>query len=396
MSTVLETHTTSADRANPVSTDPGQRLRDALAALPALADEIGQDAAGRELRRELPFEAFSAFRRSGLGALRIPAEQGGLGGTLEDAIHVVTTLAAAESNTAHALRVHFDVVESLRLAPRSRFNDRQVQRIVGGALFGGASGELGTARAGQINTVLRRHGENFRVSGKKYYTTGTAYADYARTNLVDEQGNGVTAIIDVRSPGVEVLDDWDGMGQRMTASGSVVFTDVDVPAEEVVAKGYATLGGRHGGAYRQLHLVAVAAGIVRNIVADAKRYVLDHGRPVLHSTAPTAREDAFIQQVVGELSALSHTIDVLVRDNARVLDRSSSAIRAGDGPNRATPILALSADVLAGQQAACRAAGMNDHIAKPIDVADLLSKVAYWTRTVREADLEIEPVSAAG
>ena len=75
---------------------------------------------------------------------------------------------------------------------------------------------------------------------------------------------------------------------------------------------------------------------------------------------------------------------------------ATRAIRAGDGPNRATPILALSADVLAGQQAACRAAGMNDHIAKPIDVADLLSKVAYWTRTVREADLEIEPVSAAG
>lgn len=308
---------------------PDQPLRDALADLPTLAQEIGKDAAERELQRVLPFEGFAAFRRSGLGALRIPVEQGGLGGSLEDAIHVVTTLAAADSNLAHALRVHFDVAESMRLAPKSAFNDRQVQRIVDGALFGGASGELGTARAGQINTVLRRHGDHYRVTGKKYYTTGTAYADYARTNLVDEEGNGVTAVIKVDSPGVEVLDDWDGMGQRMTASGSVVFTDVDVPAEEVVTKGYTTLVGRHGGAYRQLHLVAVAAGIVRRVVADAKHYVIEHGRPVMHSTAPTAREDAFIQQVVGELSALSHTIDVMVRDNARVLDRSSDAIRAG-------------------------------------------------------------------
>ncbi|SAK48973.1 acyl-CoA dehydrogenase [Caballeronia fortuita] len=305
-------------------------LSDALAALPALAQEIGVDAAQREIRRELPFAAFDAFRRSGLGALRIPAERGGLGGTLEDAIHVVTTLAAAESNVAHALRVHFDVVESLRLAPRTTFHDRQVSRIVEGALFGGASGEQGTARAGEIETVLRRKGDHFRVTGKKYYTTGTAYADFVRTNLVDEDGKGVTAIIPVRAEGVEVLDDWDGMGQRMTASGSTVFDNVRVDASEVVDKGYGSLAGRHGGAYRQLHLVAVAAGIVRNIVADARTYVSAHGRPVMHSTAPSAREDVFIQQVVGELSALSHTIDVLVRENARALGASSDAILRGD------------------------------------------------------------------
>ncbi|BBQ02121.1 acyl-CoA dehydrogenase (plasmid) [Burkholderia sp. SFA1] len=306
------------------------KLSDALAALPALAEEIGVDAAQREIRRELPFAAFDAFRRSGLGALRIPVERGGLGGTLENALHVVTTLAAAESNVAHALRVHFDVVESLRLAPRTAFHDRQVSRIVEGALFGGASGEQGTARAGEIETVLRREGDHFRVTGKKYYTTGTAYADFVRTNLVDEQGKGVTAIIPVRAEGVNVLDDWDGMGQRMTASGSTMFNDVRVDASEVVEKSYGSLIGRHGGAYRQLHLVAVAAGIVRNIVADARAYVTGHGRPVMHSTAPSAREDVFIQQVVGELTALSHTIDVLVRENARTLGVSSDAILRND------------------------------------------------------------------
>ncbi|HVR50727.1 MAG TPA: acyl-CoA dehydrogenase family protein [Pseudorhodoferax sp.] len=306
------------------------RLHAAWQALPALALQIGEDAAQRELRRELPFAAFEAFRRSGLGALRIPAERGGLGGTLEQAIQVVSTLAAAESNVAHALRVHFDMVEMVRLAPRSDFNDRQLQRIVQGALYGGATGEQGTARAGQVETVLRRDGDGYRVSGRKYYTTGTAYADYARTNLVDEQGRGVTAIIPVTAPGVQVLDDWDGMGQRMTASGSVVFENVRVEAAEVVERGYTSLSGRHGGAFRQLHLVAVAAGIVRNIVADAQGYVLDHGRPVLHSTAATAREDGFVQQVLGELSALSHSIDVLVAENARVLGRSSDAIARGD------------------------------------------------------------------
>ncbi|WP_144632050.1 acyl-CoA dehydrogenase family protein [Bordetella genomosp. 13] len=312
------------------SPDSNPRLREALDGLPALAREIGVDAAQRELRRELPYPAFDAFRRSGLAALRIPVERGGLGGTLEDAIHVVTTLAAAESNVAHALRVHFDVAESMRLSPRTPFHDRQVARLVEGKLYGGASGEQGTARAGQIETVLKRQGDHYVVSGKKYYTTGSAYADYIRANFVDEQDNGITAIIPLKARGVQPIDDWDGMGQRMTASGSVVFDNVEVDASEVVGKGYPSLAGRHGGAYRQLHLVAVAAGIVRNIVSDAQGYVTGHGRPVLHTNAPSAREDVFIQQVVGDLSALSHTIDVLVYENARTLGRSSDAILAQD------------------------------------------------------------------
>src|SRR5471030_1929441 len=149
----------------------------ALAALPALADAIGEDAAQREARRELPFDRFVLFRESGLGLLRFPAEWGGLGGSLEDLFHVIATLASRESNVAHALRIHYDVTESLLLSPRSAFNDTQIQRLLDGAIFGGASTERGTSRPGEIGTILRRDGDNYRVTGKKYYSTGTAFSD---------------------------------------------------------------------------------------------------------------------------------------------------------------------------------------------------------------------------
>ena len=58
---------------------------------------------------------------------------------------------------------------------------------------------------------------------------------------------------------------------------------------------------------------------------------------------------------------------------------ATRAIRATAEPNHRTPILAFSANVLAGQLAACQAAGMNDHIAKPINLTELVSKVAQWT-----------------
>ena len=303
------------------------RLQDALAALPAVAERIGADAAAREARRVLPYEGFTHFRASGLGLLRIPVEWGGLGGSLVDLFETISTLAAHESNVAHALRIHYDLTEVIRLSPLDAFHQTQLDRLLEGALFGGGSTERGTSRPGEVTTTLQRDGADYRLSGRKYYTTGTAFADYGRFNVNDETGDNVQIIIPVAREGVQVIDDWDGMGQRMTASGSIVFEHVQVRADEVASRVSSSLVGRHTGALRQLHLVAVAAGIVRNVAADARRYVVNHGRPVLHSPAPSAREDHFIQQVVGDIAAHSHAIDALVRENARVLNRSADAIR---------------------------------------------------------------------
>ncbi len=304
-----------------------------LAALPELAATLGRDAARREADRVLPFEGFTALRATALGALRIPEARGGLGGSLVDLFEVIATLAAADSNLAHALRIHYDFTEALRFslgsAPASAFDALQLDRVLSGAIYGGASTELGTARPGEITTKLVQDGDGFRISGRKYYSTGTLFSDYARINVHDTRDERVAIVIPVKRDGLRVEDDWDGMGQRMTASGTLVLDHVRVEADEVAARDGTTLAGRHGGALRQLHLVAVAAGIVRAVAADARRYVLDFGRPVLHSAAASAAEDPFIQQTVGELAAHSHAIDALVRENARALDRSADAILAG-------------------------------------------------------------------
>jgi CheY-like chemotaxis protein/anti-sigma regulatory factor (Ser/Thr protein kinase) len=58
-------------------------------------------------------------------------------------------------------------------------------------------------------------------------------------------------------------------------------------------------------------------------------------------------------------------------------------IREASELNRRTPIVALSANVLADQVAQCHAAGMNDHIAKPIKLEELVEKVARWAGYAR-------------
>ena len=58
---------------------------------------------------------------------------------------------------------------------------------------------------------------------------------------------------------------------------------------------------------------------------------------------------------------------------------ATRAIRETCDLNRSTPIVALTADVMPNHLDACRDAGLNDHIAKPIVAAELLTKVAGWT-----------------
>ncbi|QEI09014.1 acyl-CoA dehydrogenase family protein [Pigmentiphaga aceris] len=313
----------------PLAPQPYPTREQLLARLPVLAQQIAIGAADRERLHDLPFDAFAKFRESGLGALRIPVEQGGPGGSLVDVFHVIVTLAAADSNVAHALRLHYDLTEALALQRPTPFTAVQVRRVLDGAIFGGASTERETAKPGEFQTVLRRQGDHFVVSGRKFYSTGTAFSDYARINMLNEAGDYVIVIIPVSRQGVRIIDDWNGMGQRLTASGSLLLDEVEVYDDEVVPREYENLPGRHNGALRQLHLVATASGIVHNVLADALSYVRHHGRPAAHSGVDSPRDDVFIHQVIGDLASYAHAIDALVEQNARTLDRSAVAIAAG-------------------------------------------------------------------
>ena len=301
-----------------------------LSYVPELADALRGQVVEREHKRELPFWAFERVREHGLGTLLVPADLGGPGGTLEDVVQLLVQLAEADSNVPHALRLHFNLTALWRTTPLNDFNRRQIDRVLAGKLFGGASTEAGTAKPGIITTPLVIQGDHYRLNGRKYYATGTAYADYASISVLNESDKPVTVVLPLDRPGLEVLDDWDGMGQRLTASGSLVFRNVRVYADEVLHAATTELGlaSRHISAWRQLILVSTAAGIVRALLRDISDYVRSRGRAVLHSSAEQARDDPFIQNVIGDIAAASHAIDALVFDNARVLERGAQALRA--------------------------------------------------------------------
>ena len=219
----------------------------------------------------------------------------------------IITLAAADSNVPHALRLHYNVSALWRVLPADEHVRQQFGRILAGKLFGGASTEQGTPKPGLITTRLTRQDGHYRLNGRKYYSTGTLYADYAYIAAIDEQDQPVTVILPLDRPGLEIVDDWDGFGQRLTASGSLLLHDARVEESELQRVSLRELGlpSHHISAWRQLVLVATAAGIVRALVRETQDYVRSKGRAALHSGADAARDDPFIQQAIGDIAAHS-------------------------------------------------------------------------------------------
>ncbi|QUD87265.1 hybrid sensor histidine kinase/response regulator [Phenylobacterium montanum] len=81
-------------------------------------------------------------------------------------------------------------------------------------------------------------------------------------------------------------------------------------------------------------------------------------------------------------AALNTPFDVILMDlQMPGMDglAATRAIRANSEMNKQTPILAVSANVLPAHVEACRQAGMNDHIGKPINPRELIGKIDRWT-----------------
>lgn len=278
--------------------------------------QIRATAAGRDAAGELDQKAINALRDSGFTALRVPVEYGGSGLSFQEASWFLTQLAEADSNLAQALRPHVlnleDVLSRNTSEPgQAEHVDRWLKRIGQGAVVGNALTERGNVR-GETMTKLSQTGTDaqgqpkYVLNGTKFYSTGAAYADWILVSAVNEDGEPVSLAVDAEATGIQVIDDWDGFGQQLTASGTTVFTDTPVAPEEVSPPGEGLDSGARvafGQSLAQYVHLATLLGIGEALLRDGSEYIRGRTRGFSHGAAQIPADDPQVLQVVGEVSS---------------------------------------------------------------------------------------------
>nr|BFF26479.1 acyl-CoA dehydrogenase family protein [Glycomyces mayteni] len=230
---------------------------------------------------------------------------------MRDVADLVIAIARADSNVAQALRSSF--LTANQVASRRDLPHRAVilARLRDGHLFAGTANERSGGASGSVNTVLHPDAApgnpgGWIVDGEKYYSTGGLYADWFTGSAKTEDGTVYGFTVPVDRAGVERLDDFDAVGQRLTASGTTRLHGVRLAADEVVARDNSRLEVPWLGAFAQLYLAAVEAGIAAAALDDAARYAREKARPIKHSSASVSSEDPYVRETVGQIAARAH------------------------------------------------------------------------------------------
>ncbi|WP_044870505.1 SfnB family sulfur acquisition oxidoreductase [Pseudomonas sp. LFM046] len=290
-----------------------------------LAAEFKPGAAERDRDRRLPHEELEAFSRSGLGGIGVPREFGGAGVSRVTLARVVAIISAADGSLGQIPQNHFYALEVLRVNGGKAQQRRLFAAALAGERFGNALAEIGTRTANDRNTRLIKEGAGYRIHGRKFYCTGALFAQRVPTLVVAEDGHQYLAFVSRNAPGLTVIDDWSGFGQRTTGSGSVVFENVPVRTEDLVSFQAAFERPTTVGPFAQILHAAIDVGIARAAYEDALDFVRERSRPWIDSGVDKARDDPLAIQEFGRLAIRLHAAEAILDRAGRVLDAATAA-----------------------------------------------------------------------
>lgn len=284
-------------------------------------EKIAAGALSREQQRKLPFEQIEWLKQAGFGAVRVPVRYGGEGLSLPQLFQLLTELAKADSNIVQALRGHFAFVEDRLIAHKTQSQQIWFERFVAGDLVGNAWTEVGSVQIGDVITRVSHNSAGQRiVSGEKYYSTGSIFADWIDLFAFDEVSQqNVIAVISRHAQGVEIKDDWDGFGQKTTGSGTIKIEKVEVPISHLLPFDQRF---KYQTAFYQVVHLATLSGIARAAVETFSQEVRDRKRIFSHGNADLVRHDPQVLQVIGKASAQAYASEAITWRTAEALQRA--------------------------------------------------------------------------
>jgi alkylation response protein AidB-like acyl-CoA dehydrogenase len=293
-----------------------------------VARGLAPDAAERERAGGAPIDVVGRYREAGLLPLIAGEEIGGHGRPYRVALAVTRELARVDSGLARVLAYHyaFSNRQASDLVSDERYRDFERRAVQAGWHVASTGTPLGE------ELVMTRLGPNrYRIEGTKRFATGARVADRLIGFASDpDTGERLVLEIDPRRPEVRFLDDWDTVGQRLSASNGLVVTDYELTRDEVIG----SLGRDDvpRDPHRtltmlsfQLIFVHLLLGVAEGALLEARGYTRGVTRPWIHAAVQTATEDPHVLVTYGELvsgvQALAALAERAERATAWAMDR---------------------------------------------------------------------------
>jgi SfnB family sulfur acquisition oxidoreductase len=339
----------------------------------AFAARIAPGDSERDAQRILPRAEIAELAASGLLGVTVPQRFGGADLDARTMGELMAILAAGDASIGQIPQNHFFFVQVLTEAASEEQQKFFAGEVLAGRHFGNALSEKGTRTASEYAIRFEpRPGGDVLVDGTKYYATGSPFAPWIPIYATDPDGRTVAAWIPADEPGVTVVDDWVGMGQRTTGSGTVTFEQVLVPADRIVPVWTIFERPEVFGAFGNYLHAAIDVGIADAALRDGRDLIHRVARPWPEFDVTSATEDPLVVHGFGELALRVRTARALLHDAGDAIDAARTDLTAASAGEASiavaaaraaadTAAVSVSSDVFALVGARAAADGLNLH-----------------------------------
>jgi alkylation response protein AidB-like acyl-CoA dehydrogenase len=217
-------------------------------------------------------ENYDVLAEAGYLRLAVPEDLGGLGASMRQVCYAQAELARSCGSTALAANMHvyITLVQCFRRRNGIEAAETVLQRVADEDLVLFTSG--GSDWLWSNGTAVRENG-GYRVTGRKAFCSQAPRGDVLITTAVVGDSDGdrevLTFSVPAAADGVKILDTWDTLGMRGTASHDVELDDVLVADAQIVAR---RPWGRFDPALMAaaIHFMPPVAAVYHGIAAGAR------------------------------------------------------------------------------------------------------------------------------
>lgn len=278
-----------------------------------------RDAVQRDKLGGRPTEQIRLLKQSGLPSAQIPVQYGGKGASWLSILRVVREFARTDGSLAHLFGYHHLPLNLVLFRGSNAQKDHLLRASAAGNLVWGNSGN-----AMSKTSSGRRTDKGWVVNGKRPFSSGSHIADYIQISFETAEGDRLTAAVPAKRDGIVIEDDWDGIGQRQTGSGTVSFHDLEIEDDELISSPtipltpYTSLTSL----LQQSVLLNVFVGSAQGALEEGRTYTTTSSRPWIYSGVEKHEDDPWIKRQYGDLYIRTLAATELADKAARSLDEA--------------------------------------------------------------------------